>query len=129
MAAWSVDRLGRSLQHLVSFLEELKAKGVDLYLHVQGLDTSTPAGTAMFGMLGVFSEFERSMIRERVRAGLAKARASGKRLGRPPALTPRQRRQVHRDRAEGMSLRALARKYGTTAPTVRRALGQEEVQT
>jgi DNA invertase Pin-like site-specific DNA recombinase len=59
VAAWSVDRLGRSLQDLVAFLEELRAKGVDLYLHVQGLDTSTPAGGAMFQMLGVFSEFER----------------------------------------------------------------------
>ncbi len=88
VAAWSVDRLGRSLQDLVAFLEELRAKGVDLYLHVQGLDTSTPAGRAMFQMLGVFSEFERAMIQERVRAGLARARASGKRLGRPPALTP-----------------------------------------
>jgi len=125
VAAWSVDRLGRSLRDLVAFLGELEAKGVDLYLHVQGLDTSTPAGRAMFQMLGVFSEFERSMIQERVRAGLARARANGKRLGRPPALTPRQSRQVHRDRAEGMSLRALARKYGTTAPTVRRVLAQE----
>ncbi len=124
VAAWSVDRLGRSLQDLVAFLGELQAKGVDLYLHVQGLDTSTPAGRAMFQMLGVFSEFERAMIQERVRAGLARARASGKRLGRPPVLTPRQRRGLRRDRAEGMSLRALARKYGTTAPTVRRALGQ-----
>ncbi len=125
VAAWSVDRLGRSLQHLVAFLGELEAKGLDLYLHVQGLDTSTPAGRAMFQMLGVFSEFERSMIQERVRAGLAKARANGKRLGRPPALTPRQRRQVCEDRAEGKSLRALAKKYGTTAPTVRRVLAQE----
>ncbi len=80
----------------------------------------------MFQMLGVFSEFERAMIQERVRAGLARARARGRRLGRPPALTPRQCRLLRRDRAEGMSLRALARKYGTTAPTVRRALAQEE---
>ncbi len=116
VAAWSVDRLGRSLQDLVGFLEELRAKGVDLYLHVQGLDTSTPAGRAMFQMLGVFSEFERSMIQERVRAGLAKAKASGKRMGRPPALTPTQCRQVRQDRAEGKSLRALAKKYRTTPP-------------
>ena len=67
--AWSVDRLGRSLQDLVGFLGELHAAGCDLYLHAQGVDTSTPAGKAMFGMLGVFAEFERSMIQERVRAG------------------------------------------------------------
>ncbi len=128
VAAWSVDRLGRSLQDLVGFLGELRAKGVDLYLHVQGLDTSTPAGRAMFGMLGVFAEFERAMIQERVRAGLERARARGRRLGRPPALTVRQRRQLGLDRAEGMSLRALARKYGTTAPTVRRALAVGEAR-
>lgn len=62
VAAWSVDRLGRSLQDLVTLLGELHAKGVDLYLHQQGLDTATPAGKAMFGMLGVFAEFERAMI-------------------------------------------------------------------
>ena len=84
VAAWSVDRLGRSLQNLVAFLDELHAKGVDLYLHQQGLDTSTPAGKAMFQMLGVFSEFERAMIVERVKAGLSQARRQGKRLGRRP---------------------------------------------
>jgi DNA invertase Pin-like site-specific DNA recombinase len=81
--AWSVDRLGRSLQDLVGFLSELHALGVDLFLHQQGLDTTTPAGKAMFQMMGVFAEFERAMIKERVRAGLARARAEGKRLGRP----------------------------------------------
>ena len=68
----------------------------------------------------------RSTSESRLSSSLAWARANGKRLGRPPALTPRQRRQVHQDRAEGMSLRALARKYGTTAPTVRRVLAQEK---
>ncbi len=83
VAAWSVDRLGRSLQELVAFLGELHAKGVDLYLHQQGLDTSTPAGKAMFQMMGVFAEFERAMIVERVKAGLSRARSQGKRIGRP----------------------------------------------
>jgi len=81
--AWSVDRLGRSLQDLVAFLGELHSTGRDLYLHTQGLDTTTPAGKAMFQMMGVFAEFERAMIQERVRAGLARARSEGKRLGRP----------------------------------------------
>jgi DNA invertase Pin-like site-specific DNA recombinase len=84
VAAWSVDRLGRSLQNLVAFLGELQAKGIDLYLHQQGLDTSTPAGKAMFQMMGVFAEFERAMIIERVKAGLSRARSNGKRLGRRP---------------------------------------------
>jgi DNA invertase Pin-like site-specific DNA recombinase len=86
--AWSVDRLGRSLQDLVGFLSELHALGVDLFLHQQGLDTTTPAGKAMFQMMGVFAEFERAMIQERVRSGLARARGEGKRLGRPP-MEPR----------------------------------------
>ena len=81
--AWSVDRLGRSLQDLIGFLYEIHAAGVDLYLHVQGLDTATPAGKAMFQMLGVFAEFERSLIRERVMAGLARARKQGTKSGRP----------------------------------------------
>jgi DNA invertase Pin-like site-specific DNA recombinase len=81
--AWSVDRLGRSLPDLLAVMGELKAKGVDFYLHQQSLDTSTPAGKAMFQMLGVFSEFEREIIRERVNSGLARAKAQGKKLGRP----------------------------------------------
>jgi DNA invertase Pin-like site-specific DNA recombinase len=83
VAAWSVDRLGRSLTHLVSILQDLHAKDVDLYLHQQGLDTSTPSGRAMFQMLGVFAEFERALIRERVVAGLARAKEDGTQLGRP----------------------------------------------
>ena len=82
----------------------------------------------MFGMLSVFSEFERALIQERVRAGLARARAKGKRLGRPPALTRGQVARLRTDREAGMSLRALARKYGTTAPTVRRVLGSVPVR-
>jgi DNA invertase Pin-like site-specific DNA recombinase len=83
IAAWSVDRLGRSLQHLVAFLGEVHGAGVGLYLHQQALDTSTPAGKAMFQMCGVFAEFERAMIVERVNAGLKRARAAGQVLGRP----------------------------------------------
>ena len=82
IAAWSVDRLGRSLQHLVGFLNELQALGCDLYLHQQAIDTTTPSGRAMFQMCGVFAEFERSMIVERVNAGLKRAKAQGVRLGR-----------------------------------------------
>ncbi len=83
VAACSVDRLGRSLQDLISFLSDIHSYGIDLYLHHQGIDTSTPAGKAMFQMLGVFAEFERSMIQDRVKAGLARAKANGVILGRP----------------------------------------------
>jgi DNA invertase Pin-like site-specific DNA recombinase len=84
IAAWSVDRLGRSLQDLVGFLTEVHALGINLFLHQQGIDTTTPAGKALFQMMGVFAEFERAMIRERVKSGLERAKAEGKTLGRPP---------------------------------------------
>ena len=73
VAAWSVCRLGRSLSDLIGLLGELRSRDIDLYLHQQALDTSTPSGRALFGMLGVFSEFERAMIRDRVMAGLDRA--------------------------------------------------------
>jgi DNA invertase Pin-like site-specific DNA recombinase len=82
IAAWSVDRLGRSLQDLVGFLNELQAVGCNLYLHQQALDTTTPSGRAMFQMCGVFAEFERCMIRDRVNTGMARARANGVKFGR-----------------------------------------------
>jgi DNA invertase Pin-like site-specific DNA recombinase len=75
--AWSVDRLGRSLQDLVKFLSEIHSLKIDLYLHQQGLDTATPAGKAMFQMMGVFAEFERAMIQERVRAGPCSSQGRG----------------------------------------------------
>ena len=75
-------RLGRSLQDLCGFLSELHSLGIDLFLHQQGIDTTTPAGKAMFQMMGVFAEFERAILKERIHAGLARARAEGKHLGR-----------------------------------------------
>ncbi len=117
--SWSVDRLGRSLQHLVTFLGEIHAKGVDLYLHQQGVDTSTPAGKALFQMCGVFAEFERSMIQERVKAGLARARAQGKKLGRPRVAASIERK-VRTHRTRGMGIKAIARKLGIGTGTVQR---------
>ena len=118
VACWSVCRLGRSLQHLVTFLGELQAKGVDLYLHVQGLDTSTPSGRAMFAMLGVFSEFERAMISERTRAGMRRAKAAGKHIGRPPKVSPTKATLIVADRKAGQSYRKVAARYGVTDTTV-----------
>ena len=122
IAAWSVDRLGRSLTDLVGVLQELHAKNVDLYLHQQGLDTSTPSGRAMFQMLGVFAEFERAMIRERVMAGLARAKAEGTRLGRQPTVTIdiAKVRAIQSDRAAGKSLREIAKAHGVGHTTVAR---------
>src|SRR3954471_464438 len=81
--AWAIDRLGRSLVDLLATIEHLDATGVDLYLDQQNIDTTTPAGKLLFQVTGAFAEFERSMIRQQVNAGLARARAQGKRLGRP----------------------------------------------
>ena len=125
IAAWSVDRLGRSLQDLVAFLSELKAAGVDLFLHQQALDTSSPSGRALFQMLGVFAEFEAAMIRERTLAGLARARAQGKRLGRPPV------RQgvavaVRRSLAAGVSIRRAASLHHVGISTVQRIKNLKE---
>jgi DNA invertase Pin-like site-specific DNA recombinase len=127
LMAWSVDRLGRSLQDLVSFLGEINANGVDLYLHVQGLDTTTPAGRALFQMLGVFAEFERSIIQERIHAGLSRARAKGVKLGRPPSLERLAERQIiaARTAAPEKSSRAIARELGVSERHVRRILAQE----
>jgi len=94
-----LDRLGRSLQDLVSFLEEIGANGIDLYLHVPGVDTTTPVSRAVFQMLGVFAEFERSIIQERIHAGLDRARTRGVRLGRPPALKRLAERRIIAARA------------------------------
>jgi DNA invertase Pin-like site-specific DNA recombinase len=119
VAAWSVDRLGRSLQQLLAFLGELKAKGVDLYLHQQGVDTSTPAGRALFQMLGVFAEFERAMIVDRVQAGLRRARAQGKRLGRP-RVAEKVELAIRRELGKGRGIHAVARTVGVGTGTVQR---------
>ena len=78
-----MSRVGRSLKDLLAFLDKIHALGIDLYLHQQGIDTTTPAGKAIFQMCGVFAEFEKSIIREWINGGLARAKSNGKRLGRP----------------------------------------------
>ena len=116
VASWAVDRLGRSLQNLVTFLTEINAKGVDLYLHQQALDTSTPSGRAMFGMLSVFADFERELIISRIRAGLAR---STKRSGRPP-LDIEKVERIKRSLAQGTSINATAKKLKVGVGTVHR---------
>lgn len=122
VAAWSVDRLGRSMSHLVGFLDDLRAMGCGLYLHQQALDTSTPSGRAMFHMCGVFAEFERAMIVERVNAGLDRARANGTRLGRP-SLPPAMADKVHQLRATGMGKVKIGKTLGIGTSAVQRLCG------
>lgn len=116
VASWAVDRLGRSLQDLVGFLNEINAKGVDLYLHQQALDTSTPSGRAMFGMLSVFADFEREMIRSRIMAGLAR---SNKKAGRP-ALPPIMIEKIQKTLNSGLSINATAKRLNVGVGTVHR---------
>jgi DNA invertase Pin-like site-specific DNA recombinase len=120
--AWSVDRLGRSLQDLVGFLSELHAAGVDLFLHQQGIDTTTPGGKAMFQMLGVFAEFERAIIQERVRAGLRRAKAEGKKLGRPRIPPDLEAKILAALQAPGRTdgVRKIADRFGVDPGTVQR---------
>lgn len=119
VASWSVCRLGRSLQHLVSLLGDINSKGVDLYLHVQALDTSTPSGRAMFQLLGVFSEYERAMISERVKSSLARLRASGKVLGRKP-LDPAKVEHIRESLNQGVSINKTAKALKVGIGTVHR---------
>jgi DNA invertase Pin-like site-specific DNA recombinase len=126
VAAWSVDRLGRSLQDLVSFLSDIHGYGIDLYLHQQGIDTTTPAGKAMFQMLGVFAEFERSMIRERVIAGLNRARANGKILGRP-FTDAKVEDDIKTTLANGTGILKTARLHGVGTSVVQR-IKQEAIK-
>jgi DNA invertase Pin-like site-specific DNA recombinase len=116
-----VDRLGRSLQDLIGTLGELQAKGVGLYLHQQGVDTTTPAGKALFQMLGVFAEFERAMIRERILAGLARAKAQDKKLGRPE-VSDMVKAAIHRERAKGYGIRKVAGLVGCGVGTVQKVI-------
>jgi DNA invertase Pin-like site-specific DNA recombinase len=126
VAAWSVDRLGRSLVDLVGLLHELHSTGVDLYLHQQGVNTTTPAGRALFGMMGVFAEFERGMIQERVRAGLARAKAKGTKSGNPigkPMVGTHIEDRVRALRAEGLGMLKIAKQAGCGVSVVQRVIG------
>jgi DNA invertase Pin-like site-specific DNA recombinase len=120
IAAWSVDRLGRSLQDLVALLGDIQKREIGLYLHVQGLDTTTPSGALLFSLLSVFSDYERAMIRSRVVAGLNRVRAEGrKRLGRPPMPTDRVE-TIKAMLLAGRGIRETARETGAGTATVQR---------
>jgi DNA invertase Pin-like site-specific DNA recombinase len=119
IAAWSVDRIGRSLQDLLAFLGDIHAKGIGLYLHQQGFDTTTPTGKAMFQMMGIFAEFEHTIIVARVRAGVARKRAEGGPWGRPK-LEARREAMVRAELAKGTGMLKTARLCGIGSGTVQR---------
>jgi DNA invertase Pin-like site-specific DNA recombinase len=117
--AWAIDRLGRSLIDLLATIAHLEAVSVDLYLDQQNIDTTTPAGKLLFQITGAFAEFERSMIRQRVNAGLARARAQGKRLGRP-TLPADKEATVRELLASGTGIGKTARLVGVGISAVQR---------
>ena len=127
LAVWSVDRLGRSLQDLLHTLGELQGAGCDLYLHRQAIDTRTPSGRAMFQMLGVFAEFERAMIVDRVKAGLARARDKGTRSGRAigrPRVPVTVEREIANLRKKGLGQLKIARQLGVGVSVVQRVIAR-----
>jgi DNA invertase Pin-like site-specific DNA recombinase len=119
---WKLDRFGRSLRHLVNALAELEARGIAFVSLRDNLDLSTPSGRLMFQIIGAMAEFERSLIQERVKAGLRNARAKGKRLGRPRALVDSDR--VIALRAQGLPWRTIASQLHVGLGTVVRAAGE-----
>lgn len=119
---WDVSRLGRSLQHLVEFLNDVQSVGCDLYIHQQGLDTSTPSGRMMFQMVGVFSEFERSMISERVRLGLKRVKESGKKLGQPTKISEGLVQDIWSLKDQGFGLKQISTQVPVSRSTVYKIL-------
>jgi DNA invertase Pin-like site-specific DNA recombinase len=119
---WDVSRLGRSLKHLVSFLEDIQSARCDLYIHNSGIDTSTSSGKMMFGMLSVFSEFERSLIRERVIAGQQRAKAEGKHIGRKTNVNDAVITAVYQLRQNNVPIKRIAKDLQIGVGTVYKIL-------
>jgi DNA invertase Pin-like site-specific DNA recombinase len=124
--AWAIDRLGRSLIDLLGTIQALEACGVDLYLDQQSIDTTTPAGKLMFQITGAFAEFERSMIRQRVRAGLKRAVERGSTLGRPK-IAPELEKRIQGQLRAGKGILATAKELGVGTGTVHRRTILHEV--
>jgi len=122
LMCWDISRLGRSLPHLVQMMEEMRALKIDMFFHQQSIDTSTPAGKLCFQIFGSLAEWEREMIRERIRAGLDRARAHGAKLGRPSKMSDSLRSAVVLRRDKGMAIRQIARQLEVGVATVCKAL-------
>ena len=123
--AWAIDRLGRSLIDLLGTFQTLHACGVDVYLDQQSIDTTTPAGKLIFQVCGAFAEFERSMIRQRVHAGLKRAVAQGKQLGRPRIDAAIEKR-IQAQLRTGKGMLKVARELGVGSGTVQRVKQEME---
>ena len=124
---WKFDRFARSLKHLIDSLEEFRALGINFVSFTEGVDTTTPSGQLLFHIVGAVAQFERDLIAERVRAGMAHAKAMGKRIGRPRAVVDRIK--VAELRNEGKSLRAIAKELDIPVSRVRHALAARAEET
>jgi DNA invertase Pin-like site-specific DNA recombinase len=124
LVCWRLDRLGRNLRHLILLLDELQSLGVAFVSLAEGIDATTPAGKLQLHILGAIAEFERGRIQERVIAGLARARAQGRKLGRPEREIPIEQIAAVR----GLPVREAARRLGIPRTTLQRALARIPAQ-
>jgi len=126
LLVWRFDRFARSLPHLIRVLEELKSRGVEFVSYQENIDTSTPQGRMFFGIVGSIAEFERSIIVERILAGLRRAKEKGKRLGRPEV--DKSLSEALRMRQDGLSYREIGNTLAIGKSTVSRLLSQKPHQ-
>lgn len=119
---WAIDRLGRSIQHLVGFMNDIQAMGVDLYVHQQAIDTTTPSGRMIFSIFSALGEYERELIRERIMAGQKRARAQGVKIGRPSKLNDAVRTSVKLLRDGGMGIKEISKRLEIGVGSVYSAL-------
>ncbi len=124
LTVWKLDRLGRSLPHLVQVIEELDKRGIEFRSLTESIDTTTPGGRLVFHMAAAFAQFERDLIRERAKAGLAAARAKGRRGGRPTVMTPERLKAAKAMQAQGATFAEIGRTLGVSRSTISRALNK-----
>ena len=119
---WAIDRLGRSIQHLVGFMNEIQSLNVDLYVHQQAIDTTTPSGRMIFGIFSALGEYERELMRERIMAGQRRARSQGVKIGRPSKMNDAVKTSVKLLHGNGMAIRNIAKQLEIGVGTVYSAL-------
>ena len=115
---WAIDRLGRSIQHLVGFMNEIQSLGVDLYIHQQAIDTTTASGRMIFGIFSALGEYERELMRERIMAGQRRARSQGVKIGRPSKMNDAVRTSVKLLHGNGMAIRNISKQLEIGVGTV-----------
>jgi len=127
LVVWRLDRLGRSLKHLVTVIASLNERGVQVVSLTESIDTNSSTGRFTFHMIAALAEFERSLISERTRAGMRSARDRGSQIGRPPALNAEQLEQA-RDLLQHQSARSVAKVFNIHHRTLRRSLGEQSTE-